>query len=115
MKQGISIGLAALLIGSAGGFLVGKAASSSDGDKADSKGPSVQLTRDSKRGDGDVRASRADSVDAALREPSVMNASNSHNQTSAQHGERRVVSPSSVQNRNGLREMDVRSHKTVRV
>lgn len=72
MKQGILIGLAALLVGSAGGFLVGKSSGSSDEDKAGSKGSGVQLTRESKRGDGDVRASRADSVEGALREPSQL-------------------------------------------
>ena len=74
MKQGISIGMAALLVGSAGGFLVGKAASSPDEEKADSKGPGVSLVRESKRGGGDMeeRRTRADSVEGALRESSQL-------------------------------------------
>lgn len=73
MKQGISVGIAALLVGSAGGFLVGKAASSSDGESADVKGPSIGLVREGKRGgDSEERRSRADSMGAALREPSQL-------------------------------------------
>ncbi|MFC7338815.1 hypothetical protein ACFQY0_16585 [Haloferula chungangensis] len=73
MKQGISVGIAALLVGSAGGFLVGKAASSSGGETADASGSSVSLVRESKRsGSGDERLSRADSVEGALREPSQL-------------------------------------------
>ena len=72
MKQGYSIGLAALLVGSAGGFIVGKSAGSSDGENSDSKESGVQLVRESKRGDGDPRRAQADSVEGALREPSQL-------------------------------------------
>jgi hypothetical protein len=73
MKQGISIGLAALLVGSAGGFLVGKSSTSSDGEKGSAGGSVVDLRRDDKRSDsGEERRSRVDSVEGALREPSQL-------------------------------------------
>ncbi|MEP4079678.1 hypothetical protein [Haloferula sp.] len=70
MKQGIPIGLAALLIGSAGGFLVGKSSSSPDGEGGNAANAGVDLVRDNQRAGSDHRRSRADSVDAAMREPS---------------------------------------------
>lgn len=73
MNQGISIGLAALLVGSAGGFLVGKLSSSpEEGERSDSIKSATTLTRSEKSSLAASDRSRPGSVSEALREPSQM-------------------------------------------
>ncbi|MGB6221771.1 hypothetical protein [Haloferula sp.] len=72
MKQGISIGLAALLVGSAGGFLVGKAGNSADEEAMAKENSEVLLVREKKSVSGESRRPQVDSVAAAMREPSQL-------------------------------------------
>lgn len=68
--------MAALLVGSAGGFLVGKSSSPSDEEKGNTASSVVDLRRDGKRSnsssDSEARRPRTDSVKGALSEPSQL-------------------------------------------